>query len=192
MQWLVDLWMPIGLSAVLVFVASSIIWMATPIHKNDYKNPGNAEESILGMLRSAALAPGVYYVPWCHGKQNNPAAMERMKAGPWAMLTVIQGPPTMGKTLGFWFLYLVVVSVFVAYIAAHAGLPPGTPYLHVFRVAGTAAFMAYAGGAAPLCIWHGLPWSRFPGRLFDAVVFALVTAGTFGWLWPHAAAIPHA
>lgn len=31
------LWLPILLSAVIVFVASSIIHMAIPIHKNDYR-----------------------------------------------------------------------------------------------------------------------------------------------------------
>lgn len=181
---LVDLWMPILLSAVLVFAASSVIWMALPIHRHDYKNPGDKEDAILGMLKSASFAPGVYYVPWCHGKEKDPAAMQRLKTGPWAMLTVMPSGPNMGKMLGMWFLHLVIVGVVVGYIASAAGLAPGTAYLKVFQVTGTAALLAYAGYSLPMAIWHGMPWSQVPGRIFDGVVYALLTAGAFGWLWP--------
>ena len=187
MVTIVGLWMPILVSAVLVFIASSIIWMALPIHKHDYKDPGANEDAIIGMLRSASLSPGVYYVPWCHGKTKDPAAMNKMKTGPWALLTVIPSAPNMGKMLGFWFLHLVIVGVFVAYVTAHAGLNPGAEYLSVFRIAGTSALLAYAGYALPSAIWHGMPWSQIPGRVFDGVVYALLTAGSFAWLWPAAA-----
>lgn len=186
---LVDLWMPILLSAVLVFVASSIIWMATPLHKHDYKNPGDKEDTILGMLRSSSFEPGVYYVPWCQGQgKQDQATLEKMRAGPWAMLTVLPGPPNMGRMLGLWFLHLVIVGVFVAYVSSHA-LDAGAAYLSVFRIAGTSALLAYAGYALPLCIWHGQPWSQLPVRVFDGVVYALLTAGAFAWLWPAAAAL---
>lgn len=188
MGFLVDLWMPILLSAVLVFIASSIIWMALPIHKHDYKDPGDKEDAILGMLRSASFAPGVYYVPWCQGKEKDPAAMEKLKTGPWALMTVMGSAPSMGKMLGLWFVHLVIVAVFVAYLASNAGLAAGAEYLSVFRVSGTAAFLAYAGYAMPSAIWHGMPWSQLPGRIFDGLVYALLTAGTFAWLWPGAAA----
>jgi hypothetical protein len=185
---LVELWMPILVSAVLVFIASSIIWMALPIHKHDYKDPGAHEESILTMLKSSGLGPGVYYVPWCAGKDKDPAVQARMKSGPWALLTVLPSGPNMGKMLGLWFLHLVIVGIFVAYIASNAGLPRGAEYLAVFRITGATALLAHAAYALPMCIWHGQPWSQLPGRLFDGVVYALLTAGTFGWLWPDAAA----
>jgi hypothetical protein len=185
MVQLAQLWMPILLSAVLVFIASSIIWMATPLHKHDYKNPGDKEDAIMNMIKSSNFAPGVYFVPWCHGhgKQNDPAVIAKMKAGPWAQLNVLAGPPNMGKMLGLWFFHLLVVGLFVAYIASHT-LKAGTVYLEVFRIAGAAALMAHAGYALPLGIWHGNPWSQLPGRLVDGIVYALLTAGTFAWLWP--------
>lgn len=182
---LLDLWMPIVVSAVIVFVASSIIWMASPLHKHDYKNPGDREGPLLDFLRSHAFAPGVYYVPWCHGKASDEATAEKLRRGPWAMLTVHGGPPNMGKMLGAWFAHLLIVGLFVAYLASHA-LPSGAEYLKVFRIAGTGALLAYAGYALPLCIWHGQPWSQLPGRLVDGVIYALLTAGTFAWLWPDA------
>ncbi len=36
MAFLTELWLPILLSAVFVFIVSSIIHMALPIHKGDY------------------------------------------------------------------------------------------------------------------------------------------------------------
>lgn len=181
---LASLWLPILLSAVVVFVASAIIWMATPLHKHDYKDPGDKEDAILNMVRSANLKPGMYYVPWCQNKnQKDPAVIARMKEGPWAMLCVQGGPPNMGKMLGLWFFHLVIVSLFVAYLASHS-LSPGATYLQVFQVVGTAALLAYGGYALPLSIWHGTPWSQLPARLIDGVLYALLTAGIFGWQWP--------
>jgi hypothetical protein len=179
-----QLWMPIVLSAVLVFIASAIIWMATPLHKHDYKDPGDKEDAILGLVRSAALAPGVYMVPWCHGKQKDPAAMERMKMGPWAILTVLPGF-NFGKSLAVWFVHLLIIGFFVAYLTANARAW-GADYLEVFRIAGTTAFLAYAGYALPMAIWHAMPWRQVPGRIIDGLVYALLTAGTFAWLWPDA------
>lgn len=187
---LVELWLPILLSAVIVFVASSIIWMATPLHKHDYKDPGDKEDAILGMLKSATFAPGVYFVPWCHGKEKDPVFIERQKTGPWAQLIVRGSAPDIGKMLGAWMLHLMLVGVFVAYIASHAGLGPAAEYLRVFRIVGTAAFLAYGGYSLPLCIWHGQPWAQLPGRLIDGVIYALLTAGTFAWLWPGAPTLP--
>ena len=46
------LWLPILLSAVIVFVASSIIHMLLPIHKSDYRQLPE-EDRVLGTLRAA-------------------------------------------------------------------------------------------------------------------------------------------
>lgn len=189
MSNLMELWLPILVSAAIVFVASSIIWMALPIHKNDYKGAAAAEGPLLDTLRAAALKPGVYMLPWCNGgKDNAEATKAKMAAGPWAMIYVMKGNCGMGRTLGLWFVHLVIVGVFVAYVASHANLGPAPHYLSVFRVVGAAALLAHAGYALPMCIWHAHPWSLLPGKLFDAVVYSLLTAGTFAWLWPKAAA----
>jgi len=189
MEHLAALWMPILLSAVICFIASSIIWMASPLHKHDYKDPGDKEKPILEFLRANSLSAGVYYVPWCQGKdRKDPAVQAQMKQGPWAMLTVMPGMPSMGPMLGLWFVHLVIVSTFIAYLATHA-LHGGVTYLQVFQVVGTAGLLAYAGQAMPMCIWMGMPWSTLPGKLVDGLIYALLTAGTFGWLWPKAAAV---
>ena len=69
-------------------------------------------------------------------------------------------------------------------VAAHT-VTPWAPYRHVFRVVGTAAFMAYGVGTLANGIWKGQPWSVVGKEAFDGLIYALLTAGTFGWLWPH-------
>jgi hypothetical protein len=90
----------------------------------------------------------------------------------------------MPKFLGLWFGYCLIIGVFVGYLAGHT-VVPGAPYRHVFRVAGTAAFLAYGVGILSNGIWKGQPWSMVLKEAFDGLVYGLLTAGTFGWLWPH-------
>jgi len=54
----------------------------------------------------------------------------------------------------------------------------------VFRVAGTVSFMAYGVGQVVSGIWAGVPWSNVDKQVFDGLVYSLLLAGTFGWLWP--------
>jgi len=179
------LWLPILLSAVIVFVASSIIHMVLPIHKSDYRKLPE-EDRVLDTLRAAGVTPGpVYHFPHTtHKEMKSPEAVERFKRGPVGLLTVIpSGPPAMGKFLGQWFLYCAVIGVFVAYLTGRT-LIPGTRYLEVFRVAGTTAFLGYAAAQIQDSIWKGQSWSVTFKHVFDGLIYGLLTAGTFGWLWP--------
>ena len=184
MHFLAVLWLPILLSAVIVFIASSIMHMVLPYHKSDYRQLPD-EDKLLPSLRAAGLQKGLYIFPYCtHKEMNSPAAQEKYKQGPVGMLTVFpSGPPAMPKFLGMWFVYTLIISVVVANLAAHS-VVPGAPYRHVFRVAGTAAFLAYGVGILSNGIWKGQPWSNVIKEAADGLVYALLTAGTFGWLWP--------
>jgi len=179
------LWLPILLSAVIVFIASSIIHMLLPYHRTNYRQLPD-EDKLLAVLRAAGLTRGLYHFPFCtHKEMQSPAAQEKFKQGPVGMLTVFpSGPPNMAKFLGLWFAYCLIIGFFVAYLAGHT-IAPGAPYLGVFRVVGTAAFLAYGLGTFSNGIWKGLPWSMVLKESFDGLVYALLTAGTFGWLWPH-------
>ena len=44
--------------------------------------------------------------------------------------------------------------------------------------------MAYGVGPLVDSIWKGQPWSATLKSVFDGLLYALVTAGVFGWLWP--------
>jgi hypothetical protein len=184
MAFLTSLWMPIVLSAIFVFIASSIMHMILPYHRSDYRKLPD-EENLLGVLRGAGLTRGLYVFPFhTHKEMNTPAAAERFKQGPVGMMTVMpSAPPVMPKFLAQWFGFCLLVGVFVAYLAWHT-VAAGANYLAVFRVVGTAAFLAYGLGHLSDGIWKGQTWSATIKEVVDGLVFGLLTAGTFGWLWP--------
>jgi nucleoside recognition membrane protein YjiH len=182
---LTALWLPILLSAVIVFVASSIIHMLLPIHKGDYRKLPD-EDKVEDALRAAGVTPGpVYFFPFHTMKDmKSPEIQEKFKRGPVGLLTVRpSGMPAMGKFLGQWFFYCIVVSFFTAYLTGRTRTP-GTEYLEVFRVAGTVAFMGYGGAQAQQSIWGGQTWGVTIKHIADSLLYGLLTAGTFGWLWP--------
>jgi hypothetical protein len=181
---LAALWMPIVVSAVIVFVASSLMHMVLKYHQSDYKRMSD-EASVTTALRGANLQPGMYMFPHCeHKEMNSPEAQAKFKQGPVGILTVMpSGVPAMPKFLGQWFGYCLLIGFFTAYVAAHT-LPVGVHYLAVFRVVGTVAFMSYGLAYISGGIWKGQPWGNVIKDMVDGLVYALLTAGTFGWLWP--------
>jgi hypothetical protein len=181
---LAALWLPIVLSAVIVFIVSSIMHTVLTYHRGDYgKLPD--EDKVLAALRSAGPKPGLYIFPFCtHKEMKLPATIEKYKVGPVGRISVLpSGPPALPKFLVKWFIYCLLIGFFVAYLTAHT-VAPGARYLAVFRVAGTAAFLAYGLGHLSDGIWKGETWSATLKEVFDGLVYGLLTAGTFGWLWP--------
>jgi hypothetical protein len=178
------LWLPIVLSAVIVFVASSVMHMLLPYHKSDYQKLPD-EDKLLPTLRSAGLKRGLYVFPFCtHKDMKSPEMQEKYKQGPVGMMTVLpSGPPAMPKFLGQWFAYCLIIGFFVAYLAGHT-VAAGANYRAVFRVVGTAAFLAYGLGQLSNGIWKGQMWGMTIKEVIDGLVYGLLTAGTFGWLWP--------
>jgi hypothetical protein len=74
--------------------------------------------------------------------------------------------------------------VFAAYLASRA-LPPGAPYLEVFRFAGCTAFVGYTLALWQMTIWYRRALGTTIRSTIDGLIYALLTAGVFGWLWPH-------
>ncbi|MCB1055455.1 MAG: hypothetical protein KDD11_08065 [Acidobacteria bacterium] len=180
---LASLWQPIVLSAILVFIASSIVWMVLPHHRSDWKKLPD-EGAVRRVLEG--VEPGSYTFPYAQSAEDwkSEAWIAAVTKGPNGMLTVLPpGPPAMGKKMLSWFIYLLVVSTFVAYLTGRV-LPAGTAYLEVFRVAGTAAFLAYSCAHVANAVWMGHAWSRTIKDVLDGLAYALLTAGAFGWLWP--------
>jgi hypothetical protein len=179
------LWQPIVLSAVLVFIVSSLIHMVLKYHASDYRPLPN-EDAIRAAIRAGNPAPAQYIIPYCKEMKEleSPEMKQKLTEGPVGVLNLKRpGPTSMGPMLLQWFIFSLGVSLFVAYAAAHS-VAPGTPYLGVFRVVGTIAWLAYAAGQLPAAIWMGKPWSIAWKEVFDGLLYGLVTAGTFGWLWP--------
>lgn len=182
---LASLWMPILVAAVLVFVMSSIVHMLLGYHKSDYKQVPKEDEAMKA-LGDIGIPPGDYMMP--HAKDmkelQSEEFVEKYKKGPVVIMTVVPpGPPTMGKQLVQWFFYCIVVGIFVAYLTGRV-LGPGADYLSVFQIAGCSAFMAYALAMPQDAIWTSQSWVTTSKSIFDGLLYGLVTAGAFGWLWP--------
>lgn len=183
MVTITGLWLPIVLSAVFVFVASSIVHMVLRYHWTDWNElPGEdkAREGLKG------IPVGNFRIPYCSkvSDMQDENLIAKMNEGPNALIIGLpKGPPAMGKSLALWFVYTLLVGVAVAYVASRT-VGAGGDYLAVFRVAGTVAFLTYAGGAPAGSIWLGIKWSTTAKSLFDGLLYGVVTAGTFGWLWP--------
>jgi hypothetical protein len=182
---LTALWIPILLSAVLVFVVSSIIHMASPWHKNDYPRIPN-EDAVRSALRPLNIPPGSYMVPRPASpkEMGSPEFAEKMKTGPVLMLQVMpNGMTPMTKNLINWFIYLIVIGVFAAYLTSRA-VGPGTNYLTVFRFVGTTAFMGFALALWQMTIWYRRSWVITMKSTIDGLIYACLMGGVFGWLWP--------
>ncbi len=180
-----SLWIPILVSAVIVFVASSIIHMVLPYHRNDLRKLAK-EDEVMDALRRFDIPPGDYAVPYAGSPEGmkKPEFVEKRKKGPVVLMTVAPGgPPSMGRSLLLWFLYCALVGVFAAYVAGRA-LGSGADYLAVFRFAGVSAFMGYSFALLQNSIWYRRNWGATLKSVFDGLVYGLLTAGTFGWLWP--------
>jgi hypothetical protein len=182
---IVSLWMPILLSAVIVFFASFVMHMVLPYHRSDFRKLPK-EDEVMDALRPFAVPPGDYMVPHCGSPatMKDPAFLEKMKKGPVTVMTVMaNGPMSMGPSLVQWFVYCAVVGVFAAYVTGRT-LGPGSSYLMVFRFAGVTAFSGYCLALWQDSIWYKRAWSTTIKYTIDGLIFSLLTAGTFGWLWP--------
>lgn len=182
---LISLWVPILLSAVIVFVASSVIHMAPLWHKGDYPKMAREAEA-LDALRPLSIPPGDYFIPRAGGmnEMRTSEFKDKLNKGPVAVMTVMpNGQIQMGRSMVQWFVFLIVVGIFSAYVAGRT-LPVGTPYLRVFQIVGATAFGGYALALCELSIWYRRAWSLTLKSAFDGLIYAALTAGTFGWLWP--------
>ena len=182
---IMSLWIPILLSAAIVFVASSIIHMVLPLHRKDLRRLPK-EDEVMQALRGFNIPPGDYAMP-CAGSpetMSSPEFVAKMKHGPVAFMTFVPaGPPSMGKSLVLWFVYSLAASVIAAYVTGRA-LGPGAGHRQVFRFAGCTAFIAYSFALPQNSIWYRRNWGTTIRSMFDGLIYGLLTAGTFGWLWP--------
>ena len=177
------LWLPILVSAVLVFIASSVIHMASPWHKSDYPKIAN-EDQVMDVLRPLAIPAGDYMVPRPSSREDmrSPEFTEKIRKGPVMMLTVWpSGPMSMGRNLALWVLYTVAVGVFAAYVAGHAAAASSR---QIVRFAGITAFIGYALALWQMSIWYRRAWITTIKASVDGLIYALLTAGAFVWLWP--------
>ena len=185
MTSLAALWLPILLSAVGVFIASSLVHMVFKWHNADYGKLPN-EDEVAAALRKGGAAPGQYVLPHCPTMKDmqSPEAQKKFIDGPVGTVVLrASGLPNMGKHLGQWFLLTLFVSL-LAGTAAGVALPVGAIQNPVFDVTFLVAFAAYGCGAISDGIWKGQPWKAVSKDLLDAFIYAAVTGTVFALLWP--------
>ena len=185
MVTVMSLWLPIVVASVAVFFASWLIHMLLKYHSNDFKKMPN-EDAVMDALRKLNIPVGEYMVPRCDNmkQMKEPAFLDKLNKGPVFMMTVMpNGPFNMGKSLGAWFVYCGVVSVFAAYITGRA-VPAGSEYLHVFRFAGCVAFVGYTLALWQDAIWYKRTLSTVIKHSIDGLIYGCVTGGVFGAMWP--------
>lgn len=181
---LLDLWLPIVLSAAAVWVASALAWMVMPHHKSEFKKLPD-EDAVARVVREQKLTPGMYAFPDCgdHSKMKDPEFIKKMNDGPVGMLHVWPPGMQMGGKMAASFVFYLVVSVFVAYLASRS-LSPGASFGSVFQMAGVAAIMAYCFATIPNDIWFNKPLNARVSCFVDGIVYGLITGTLFAWLWP--------
>lgn len=180
------LWMPILLSTVAVFIASSVVNAVLPWHKNDFKKVPD-EDSVRNALRPIAIPPGEYMVPRCLDRKEmaSPEFIEKMNQGPVMMMTVFPNRVIgMGKSLGLWFVYCLFISTLVAIIQTHV-FRGWVPRHAIFHMGALVAFMCYTVGVWQSSIWYGRPWSTTLKSTIDGLIYAGITGGVFAWFWYH-------
>ena len=184
---MMQLWLPILLSAVFVFIASALINMFLKFwHMPDYRGFANEDEVAAAIRKGGASGPASYLIPYCKGPEalKDPAMQEKFKLGPVANVNIrANGTMSMGPMLGQWFVFCLFVSVACAGLAGH--VLPAHPDSHLaFHTVGVAALLGYSFGEIPNGIWRGQPWVVAVKYFVDGIVYAIITAATFCWLWP--------
>lgn len=187
MTSIAGLWLPIVLSAVAVFFASSIAWMVLPHHKPDFKRLPD-EAGFADAIRRFGLTPGLYVFPFCTPQEmKSDDGKRRYAAGPWGNMMLMGAQPNMGKSLAFVFIFYLVVGVFVAYLA-RLGLDPGESFRAVFRFTTTVAVAAYCLGGIPHGLFMGRTFRSVTMDVIDGLAYGAITGLIFAALWPAAGA----
>ncbi|MFT7616719.1 MAG: hypothetical protein ACI97A_000347 [Planctomycetota bacterium] len=185
MEFLTELWLPIILSAVGVFVVSSIIHMATPMHKKDWAHL-DGEEDILADMRKGDIKPGNYMFPAAQDMKDmsNPEYIAKCERGPVGYMIILPSKIwDMNKSLLHWFLYSLLISVMTAYVSEFALKGP-QEFSEVFRLSGTVATIAYALASFPDSIWKGIKWDVTFRFMVDGIFYGLTTGAIFAAMWP--------
>lgn len=179
-----SLWLPILLSAIYVFIASSLVHMVLKYHRSDYSKVPD-EDKVMDKLSPHNIPPGDYYLPYIAdmNDREKPETQAKMKKGPVGFFTVTTSDYNMGASLGQWFLYCLLVSLFSAYLAGLA-LEPGAGFMAVFRFVGSVSLGGYFLALIQNSIWYKRAWSTTLKYLLDGFLYSLGTAAIFAWLWP--------
>jgi len=182
---ILELWLPILLSTLACFFGGAILYMVSPLHKNDWVGVSD-EDGVMAALRKAGVQAGHYMFPWCADSKTrtSPEYLKKWADGPTGIMVVRpRGPTNMGPMLLQMLLYHLLVSSLLACLAAGV-FGSGTAYIVIFKFVALIGVMTYGLGLVPMSIWYGFQWGFTFRGFLDGMIHGLLTAGIFGWLWP--------
>ena len=185
MELLIPLWLPILLSAAVVWIVSAVVWMALPHHKQDFIGLPD-EDGFSDFIRKSGIKPGNYVFPDFRGREamKSEKITKALEEGPVGHLSVWRTPVTMGGKMVATFIVYLVVSTLIAYLAAVA-LPKAADFAKVFQVVGTAGILAYCFAFIPNNIWFGTHPRTIIASIIDGIFYGAITGAIFAWRWPH-------
>lgn len=185
MELLAQLWLPILLSAAAIWIASAVIWMVMPHHKNDFQKVPN-EDALISALKSLNLPTGSYHFPHCgtHKESRDPEFQRKWKEGPAGMLNIMKCDG-MGKNMILTFLVQLVANTCIAYLATFS-LDRGIPFIDSFRFFATAGALTWCFASLPNQIWFGASRSAKIACFIDGLIYAAITGAIFAAFWPKA------
>jgi hypothetical protein len=185
MDLLLPLWLPILLSAAVVWVVAAIVWMALPHHKNDFIALPD-EDAFMDSIRKSGIKPGNYVFPDFRKREamKSEKVCKALEEGPVGHLSVWQPPLSMGGKMVATFIVYLVVNTLIAYLAS-VTLPRTAEFAKVFQVVGTAGILAYSFAFIPNAIWFGAYKRTIVAGIIDGIVFGCITGAIFAWRWPH-------
>ncbi len=184
MDLLIPLWLPILLSAAVVWIASAIVWMALPHHKRDFIALPD-EDAFMDHVRRSGIEPGNYVFPDFRDREtmSSEKTQKALKEGPVGHLSVWRTPLTMGDKMVATFVVYLVVSTLIGYLTRVA-LPGPAPFAKVFQVAATAGILSYSFSFIPNAVWFGSYKRTIVASFLDGIFFGLITGAIFAWRWP--------
>ncbi|MEM7385695.1 MAG: hypothetical protein AAF514_12185 [Verrucomicrobiota bacterium] len=179
---IISLLLPVLLTGIALFFASFLFWVVTPIHKADWPKLPD-EDAFIKAIRPLDLPLGNYMYPGYETMEEakREEHQNKWKNGPRGVLTVLP-KPNMGRNLGLTFVFFLLSSFCIAYLASLA-LPSGTEFARVFRVVATAAIMTYLPAILLHAIWFRC---RVVGHVVETIAYAAICGAIFGALWPGA------
>lgn len=186
MNTLLALWLPILLSAVVVFVISCLVHMVLKWHASDYNGFAN-ENDVRAAINAGKPTSGRYVIPFCKDMKEMGSAdmQQKYREGPVGHIMLgATGMPSIGKFMSQWFVWVLVVSTVSAYLAARlCGLDHSHAHIAA-KLVGAVTFIAHGFGTVTESIWGLRPWSSSIKYLLDAALYGLGAGLVILWLWP--------
>jgi len=178
-----SLWLPAIVSAIAVFAASSVVWMALPHHKADIRFLPD-QDAFDRAIEPLDIEPGLYMFPWCSGEEMKTDTFKaRFERGPWGIITIMRAKPNFGLNMIKTFLSYLLIALLIAYLAGTT-IEPGAAFGRVFGVCGVAGLLGFCTGGMASDFFLGKPTRFVVTGFIDGVFFAAITAAIFAAMWP--------